>query len=128
MDAVVFLETRDRMCRSHLLGEKRGSMCKGCGLHDAMTWAMTTCHDLINMCPEKAVAIVEQWAREHPRKTRQSEFLKVFPRANLGDDGMIKFCPQELDSNFLCPQRQLGGRNCTNCRKDFWLAEVKSDA
>lgn len=28
---------------------------------------------------EEAVAIVEKWSAEHPKKTRQSEFLKIFP-------------------------------------------------
>lgn len=120
MDAVNFIVTRDRMCGSF------NGCCTGCEINERMG-AGEACIHYMARHPQEVVEIVEQWGKEHPLKTRQNEFLKMFPRANLGDDGMIKFCPQELDSNFLCPQRQLGGRNCTNCRKKYWLEEVEDD-
>lgn len=51
------------------------------------------------------------------KKTRQSEFLKMFPNAQM-DDGVVAACPSRVDKNFNCCLP------CDDCRKDFWLAEV----
>ena len=40
---------------------------------------------------------VEQWAKEHPVKTRQSEFLKMYPNARI-DDGVIFLVPCAIDT------------------------------
>ena len=42
---------------------------------------------------ERYVARVEQWGREHPKETRQSKFLKLFPDAPIVD-GTILVCPK----------------------------------
>ncbi len=88
-----------------------------------------SCADYINAHPEKAVEIVERWSKDHPRKTRQSELLKLFPRVGLGDDGLIVFCPEDFDSKFECPPKAYDGeRNgCEQCRKKYWLEEVEDD-
>lgn len=52
------------------------------------------------------------------KKTRQSEFLKMFPNARM-DDGVAAACPSRVDKNFNCCLP------CDDCRKDFWLAEVE---
>lgn len=54
------------------------------------------------------------------KKTRQSEFLKIFPKAKMCD-GVIFACPINLDDLVGC--RHYG--DCAECKKDFWLAEVK---
>ena len=71
---------------------------------------------------------VEQWAKEHPVKTRQSEFLKQWPDAEIGDDGLPSIAPCQLDVRFVqgespddCEKRGV----CGKCRRDFWLKEVK---
>lgn len=53
------------------------------------------------------------------KKTRQSEFLKIFPKAGL-KEGVIDICPLFLDKSANCIKV-----NCRVCQKDFWLAEVK---
>lgn len=50
----------------------------------------------------------------------QSEFLKMFPRANRGEDGLIVFCPKDFDSKIEC-----GRDPCGECRKKYWLEEVE---
>lgn len=52
------------------------------------------------------------------KKTRQSEFLKMFPNA-LMDGCTVAMCPVKVDENVDCRLQ------CDDCRKDFWLAEVK---
>ena len=71
---------------------------------------------------------VEQWAKEHPIKTRQSEFLKQYPDAEISDDGLPSVAPcqlykdmEEKDENGVCCKN--GG--CAECRRDFWLKEVE---
>lgn len=121
MDAVEFLEEQYRMC------EALNSHCEECGLSYTNNKTDHVCGDFIKRHPEEAVAIVAKWAKDHPRKTRQSEFLKMFPRGKLASDGMLKFCPQEVDSGFMCPmvvKRSLG-IHCEDCRREYWLAEVE---
>lgn len=52
------------------------------------------------------------------KKTRQSEFLKIFPKVGL-KEGVIDICPLFLDKSANCIKV-----NCRVCQKDFWLAEV----
>ena len=71
---------------------------------------------------------VEQWAKEHPIKTRQSEFLKQWPDAEISDDGYPSVAPcqlykdmEEKDENGVCCKNC----GCGICRRDFWLKEVE---
>ncbi len=120
MDAVEFIVTRDRMCKSF------NGCCNGCEVKKRMG-AGNVCFHYIAQHPQEVVEIVERWGKEHPRKTRQSKLLKLFPRAEKGADGIVQFCPQELDSSLPCPQCQLGRSNCDDCRKKYWLEEVEDD-
>lgn len=119
MDAVNFIVTRDRMCKSFK------DRCRGCEIANRMD-GNESCNDYIKRCPAEAVAIVEKWSKEHPRKTRQSEFLKLFPRASMTADGVIAFCPDSMDSEFECPRKTRDNIDpiCGDCRREYWLAEV----
>ena len=80
---------------------------------------------------EKDTEIVEQvekWAKEHPVKTRQSEFLKQWPDAEISDDGLPSIAPCQLDVRLIhgksqddCEDRGV----CDKCRRDFWLKEIE---
>ena len=71
MDAVEFLRDFRRMYSSY-------DACTGCGLKDAQ------CGTTVKDCDhEKVIRIVEEWAKEHPVKTRLSEFKKLFPKLQL---------------------------------------------
>ena len=67
---------------------------------------------------------VEQWAKEHPIKTRQSEFLKMFPNASVGYNGTLVICPSQADTNAVaeCVRSE---RNCDKCKHESWLKEVE---
>ena len=112
MDAVKFVKTSGRMCNAECIRcefWKRKSGGESC-----TSWQKNH--------PEEAVAIVEQWAKEHPAKTRQSEFLKHYPGARITIDGFLHACPMEVfsDTGINC-----GAQTCHECRKAFWLAEVE---
>ena len=71
---------------------------------------------------------VEQWAKEHPAKTRQSEFLKQWPDAEISDDGLLSIAPCQLNVELLqcesqedCEKRGV----CDECCRDFWLKEIE---
>lgn len=76
---------------------------------------------------EGMVEAAEQWATEHPAKTRQSVFLELFPEAALAKDGVLTICPDTFspvhkDEMGRC---KLPYAECDNCRRKFWLAEVE---
>ena len=123
MDAVEFLEEANRMhnfdnqdCAKCEINKRRG------GNLSCVDWTLSH--------PAEAVEIVERWAKEHPRRTRQSEFLKMFPRASMANDGTIDFCPLSMDEEFACPEKgkiYQGECGCFDCRKKYWLEEVDDD-
>ena len=71
---------------------------------------------------------VEQWAKAHPEKTRQSEFLKQWPDAEIGDDGLPTVAPCQLNIELLQCESQKDCEDrgvCDKCRCDFWLKEIE---
>ena len=118
MDAVEFLKTTRRMC---------GNMdnCTSCGLYNEHTDCVMRCFTH----PEKIVAAVENWAKEHPVKTRQSEFLKVIPNAPMRNHGnVLDVYPNEVDITQNCLASTKSDSQtldiCYLCKKAYWLAEV----
>ena len=120
MDAVEFLKEKERMCKSLNCG------CSKCGI-DALEHGRGACRGVVKRLPEESVEIVERWAKEHPRKTRQSELLKIFPNARRWDNS-IDLCPQMIEE-FDCPQKH-GAENwmsCAKCKGRYWNEEVEGD-
>lgn len=77
---------------------------------------------------EGMVKAAEQWAAEHPSKTRQSVFLEQWPGAGLTQDGVITICPLAIspayrDGNGACNKDQ--SYRCADCKRQFWSAEVE---
>lgn len=73
--------------------------------------------------PEEIVAEVDEWAKEHPVKTRQSEFLKTFPGADMsGMDSRLAFNPCNFYPNM---RKKCAGHSCYDCRREFWLTKVE---
>ena len=70
---------------------------------------------------EGMVEAAEQWDSEHPPKTRQSEFLKLFPNAQT-DSGCLNACPMDVFGNTGIDCNK---QTCFECKKAFWLAEVE---
>ena len=71
---------------------------------------------------------VEQWAKEHPVKTRQDEFFNQWPDAEIGYDGLPTVAPCQLNIELLQCDSQEDCENrgvCDKCRRDFWLKEIE---
>ena len=117
MDALEFLKERNRLCGSY-----KG--CVGCpfGAADCVVRDMTSEYTC-----KRIVAIVEQWSKEHPRKTRQSVFLEQYPEAEIDSNGVLSCCPMPISaahrySNGGCRDPE---KLCRDCRREFWMQEVE---
>lgn len=82
MDAVEFIEERNRMCKSF------GGSCRGCPAFDAFEGALCLVDQQSTLDATAQIAIVEEWSAAHPHKTRQSELLKQCPEAAIDDYGV----------------------------------------
>ena len=117
MDALEFLKERKRLCGSY-----RG--CVGCPLEDGKCVVSDVAPDEDY---KRIVAAVEQWSKEHPRKTRQSVFLEQYPEAEIDANGVVGLCPMSIsaahrDSNGECNNPE---QMCRDCRREFWMQEVE---
>ena len=91
MDAEKYLKERGRMsngCDAY--------SCSKCGLDSLHNRHDITCTELEHEYPEEAVAIVEQWAKEHPVRTYKSVFLEMFPNVKTTKEGHPDFCLKRL--------------------------------
>lgn len=117
MDAAEFLKEKERMCRSY-----NCESCAKCPLDDINNGFDMTCDCLEAEKPEEFVAIVEKWSAEHPKKTRQSELLKMFPGIKINLDGVIDIDPCFFDKKIEhhCEKYD----SCDDCYKEYWLSEI----
>ena len=125
MDAVEFLKEVKRYCRwcKNTTQDGKKRLCEVCYFEKL--------NDVFNLHPiaySKFVEMVEQWAKEHPIKTRQSEFLKQWPDAEIGGDGLPYIAPCQLCAGLIQGEFQEDCENrgmCVECRHDFWLKEIE---
>lgn len=113
MDAVEFLKQFNRMCKTY-----NDDGCKECPAY------RYRCGEEFDEQEEDGVSIVEQWAKEHPVKTRQSEFLKMYPDAVLDNNGILFIPPCQTDKTRISNDGKCPFEHCIECRRDFWLKEV----
>ena len=100
MDAVKFIEERNRMC---------GTMSEVWGVDAA-----------------QIVKNTEEWSAAHPRKTRQDVFLEQYPEARLDDNGCVYICPADVSSTHKDESGgcAMDGIICPDCRREFWTKVV----
>lgn len=108
MDAVEYVKALHRLCKSQ----------DGC--FECILNCEDGCIAAASRYDKNAVSIVEQWEKEHPIKTRQNKFLRMFPNADLCRDVIdISPCSIEKEMKKCC-----GDRNCDECKRTYWLTEV----
>lgn len=110
MDAVEYVKQRNRMCNYYV-------NCSECPVGQ-----YKVCASIVGI--PKLIPIVEQWAKEHPVKTRQSELLKMFPEAEK-NNGVLNFCPQRFGYFRIDRKCCKSATECTKCKRDFWLKEIE---
>lgn len=96
----VFFEELDRMCET----VNKNGEAEDCAFYKPNYG----CCGYMHWFPdgvEKAVTVLQKWSDEHPKKTRQSELLKMFPNIrclrNERGESYIDFCPKTFDSTFV---------------------------
>lgn len=89
MDAMKFLSEAKRMCNN-------AGPCNTCDANEFCGFTPVFPRDFGEVDQlQKMVKLVEKWAEEHPRKTRQSEFLARWPAARIDERGVLSIS-QEL--------------------------------
>lgn len=110
MDAVEYVTQRNRMCDYYV-------NCSECPVGQ-----YKVCASIVGI--PKLIPIIEQWAKEHPVKTRQSEILRLFPETDM-NNGVLEFCPRRFgyvkDIRKCCEPTT----ECAECKRDFWLKEIE---
>ena len=117
MDAVEYVKTLRRLCKS------QDSCFVGIQKCPLLNKEDNGCIADISERAEDAVQIVEQWAKDHPSKTRQSEFLKMFPNVPLYR-GVVSISPCSIEKEM---RENCLKRDCFECRRTYWLTEVTNN-
>lgn len=84
MYVMEFIRERNRMC-------KHFGCCAECPANDVICGTIGETNDA-----ERLVQIVEEWAKEHPHKTRQDKFLEQYPEEEWIKTASSSFAPQPL--------------------------------
>ena len=72
------------------------------------------------------ITAVEQWSKEHPRKTRQDVFLEQYPEAWVDEDGCLRICPNGISPWHRSEDGEcITSDKCADCRREFWMQEVE---
>lgn len=98
MDAVKFIEERNRMC---------GTMSEVWGVDAA-----------------QIVKNTEEWSAAHPLKTRQSVFLEQYPEAGTDTKGILLICPKFISADWRIKYSNCTHMVCSDCRISYWSQEV----
>lgn len=119
MDAVKFLEDVKRMCNSCACCSDNG---KKCPIYD---FRNGTCIGTIASITEtdkfsEIVSTVEKWSM---LKTRNGEFLKHYPKADVLSNGIISVCPKLIEG--YNPSAGCCDTDCYDCKTKYWTQEVE---
>lgn len=117
MDAVKFIEEARRMCQTY-------DGCEDCPANACGNVVDCRVDIMQTIDAADAAAIVEKWSKEHPIKTRNSEFLKRYPDALLSREGNVFICPQLIDTHYN-ENLHCSERDCADCKAEYWMQEVE---
>ena len=116
MDAVEFIKERQRLCQTYAHCFKcpaYNNNTEGCNFNTAFGYEAI-----------EQIRLLEEWSAAHPLRTRQDLFLEQYPKAKLFIDGILDFCPLDIDKDYQCKSTDIEMR-CQSCRREFWSQEVK---
>lgn len=118
MDAVEYINECTRMCSAHTCNSDCPAFDNGCKI------AVTDKVGVMGPAEEK-VAILEKWVEDNPKRTRQSEFLKIYPKTKRYDNGALLVCPAQLLG--VAPYHKGAGClvRCSDCCAEFWFEEIE---
>lgn len=124
MDVLEYEKARIRMCRTMIL--KEGG-CEACPLFNGLKrrcgFAASIAENMDENAIRKNIDIVIKWAKDHHVKTRKSEFLKLFPNAEMVNIERT-FCVAHFEPTKKCKGVNPSEEQCIACRYRFWNEEV----
>lgn len=108
-------------------GEHCGIACVDCPMASCNNGNNLTCGMFELAHPEAAEVIVQKWFDAQATRTRQSEFLKMFPNAEFtAGKEFLALCPRNIDKTW--PTLGCDGfESCNECKAIFWLASVEEN-
>ena len=116
MDAAKYLKELNRMCT-------KSKTCSDCPIYKETKRNCGMAYSNAEMLAGH-VGIVEQWAKEHPARTRQSVFLERYPNVKTVC-GNVDICPSILEGKECAEIGSVLG--CIDCKKKYWSQEVQDD-
>lgn len=125
MSNVGILREYARMCKA--VSKEGKNPCIGCKIYELIVqnqfngtcieFSLTNARDVVN--------IICEWSKENPekpKKTRQSEFLKIFPNTCMANNHIIiNPCVIEPSVSEKC----FNYSNCSFCREHYWSEEIE---
>lgn len=109
-----------RLCQEH---RSHTGNCEDCPLDGHKIGA--SCIYLMRNEPDKANEIILKWCEEHPAETRQSKIQKIIPAITLDvGEEYVDICPKDIDTDFISNKLCDNYAECSDCKREYWLAEV----
>ena len=106
--------------------------CDKCKLH-ALRRVGYICTCVLRNQTYEAYEIILNWCKEHPIKTRQDEFLKMFPNAEKLSNNVVNVNPCQVDKKIFVGLTTIdcitskSYNCCAQCKNEYWLEEVDED-
>ena len=114
MEAIKFMKELKRYCDN--------TSCKNC---EAMFIGCNTCLEDVDIV--EGIEFIEKWSIDNPAKTRQSEFLKLYPDATLDSNCNLIITPCSINKelyNKSCEKCKYMGYSSCNKAK-YWNEEIE---
>lgn len=122
MDAVKFLEEAKRMCNSCACCVDNGKECPIYRFRNGNCIGGVIANITeVDKFPE-IVSAIEKWSTT--LKTRNSEFLKYYPNADVFESGVANICPKLIDKNHY-PSAGCFGTDCYDCKVEYWMQVIE---
>ena len=96
-------------------GKPKGG-CEGCRYQGNHILNLPCCH-----CERAIIDCFEP--KKKPKKTRQSEFLKMYPNARLNSKGILDIRPCNIDTSYSTDHCYFACGD--ECQSNYWLQEVE---
>lgn len=114
MDAKEFLREYGAMCNTF-------EYCDDCPMTNLKEmYNIPYCSRVLVEHAEEAIKVV---AGYRDKRTRQSEYLRLFPRSYRPmRNGVLDVCPNRIGGLLGCPTSD---KSCEECKEEFWLEEIK---
>ena len=122
MTALEFLKCKDRICRTYrsVYSKPTKYTCNDCPIWRSRPDQSEGCGIFLRKYPERAIAIVQKWALEHPRKTILQDLLEKYPNVELEYNKFPEICPHSLgyatnEKCFLDTDERFFSEECEEC-------------